>query len=349
MHDARARTTVVLAAVLASVLPRSAVADAISVRMLTSVPAGQQPKLIVIAAEPVAEVEVQLTRDDGKVIDEAIGTLAAGASRDIVLDGKPGKHQYTGRIRCTSGGRQLSNQISFETVVAGVLSVSLDKARVDLPRGRLELMVSIPEGNVALRIFSATDNAVLVEDEQSFSEHAATEPLVVKWDPPGKGAEIGRIDVRVSDPAGAFQAFSLFPWSVLIPHEEVTFATDSAAIAASEAPKLQTSLARISDALEKYKDLGAIKLYIAGHTDTVGAAKYNLALSLKRAQTIAAWFRKMGLALPIAFEGYGEQALRIATPDNTDEPRNRWVDYILSVEEPVLRATDFKPVWKSLK
>src|SRR5450631_2388632 len=228
MHDARARTMVVLAAVLASVLPRSAVADAISVRMLTSVPAGQQPKLIVIAAEPVAEVEVQLTRDDGKVIDEAIGTLAAGASRDIVLDGKPGKHQYTGRIRCTSGDRTLSNQIAFETVVAGVLTVSLDKSRVDLPRGRLELMVSIPEGNLALRIFSATDNAVLVEDEQSFSEHAATEPLVVKWDPPGKGAEIGRIDVRVWDAAAAFQ-ISLFPWSVLIPHEEVTIAAESVA------------------------------------------------------------------------------------------------------------------------
>jgi outer membrane protein OmpA-like peptidoglycan-associated protein len=243
----------------------------------------------------------------------------------------------------------LSNQISFETVVAGVLSVSLDKARVDLPRGRLELMVSIPEGGVALKVFSATDSSVLVEDEQAFSEHAATEPLVVKWEPPAKGTEIGRIDVRVSDPAGAYQMFSLFPWSIYIPHEEVTFATDSAAIAASEAPKLQSSLAKITEALEKHKDLGPIKLYIAGHTDTVGAAKYNLALSLKRAQAIAAWFRKMGLALPIAFEGFGEQALRIATPDNTDEPRNRRVDYILSVEDPVLRATDFKAVWKSLK
>ena len=353
MHDARARIlvglAVVFAAAVAGALPRTAAADAISVRMVTSVPAGQQPKLTVIAAEPVAEVEVQLSREDGKVVDEAIGALAAGASRDILLDGKPGKHQYSGRISCTSGGRPLSNQISFETVVAGVLSVSLDKSRVDLPHGRLELMVSIPEGSVSLKVSSATDNSVLVEEEQSFSEHSATEPLVVKWDPPSKNTEIGRIDVRVSDPAGAYQTFSLFPWSIYIPHEEVTFATDSAAIAASEAPKLQSSLAKITDALEKHKDLGAIKLYIAGHTDTVGAAKYNLALSLKRAQAIAAWFRKMGLALPIAFEGFGEQALRIATPDNTDEPRNRRVDYILSVEDPVLRATDFKPVWKSLK
>jgi outer membrane protein OmpA-like peptidoglycan-associated protein len=330
-------------------LPRAAAADAISVRLVTSVPAGQQPKLTVIAAEPVAEVEVQLNREDGKVIDEAIGALAAGASRDILLDGKAGKHQYSGHLSCKSGSRSLSNEIAFETVVAGVLSVSLDKSRVDLARGRLELMVSIPEGSVTLKIFSATDNAVLVEDEQSFSDHAAAEPLVVKWDPPGKGTEIGRIEVRVSDPAGAFQTFSLFPWSIYIPHEEVTFATDSAAIAANEVPKLQASLAKITDAVEKHKDLGAIKLYIAGHTDTVGAAKYNLALSLKRAQSIAGWFRKNGLSLPIAFEGYGEQALRVATPDNTDEPRNRRVDYILSVEDPVLRATDFKPTWKVIK
>jgi outer membrane protein OmpA-like peptidoglycan-associated protein len=148
---------------------------------------------------------------------------------------------------------------------------------------------------------------------------------------------------------GAFRSFSLFPWSVYIPHEEVNFATDSSAIAASEAPKLQASLTKIGDALAKHKDLGAIKLYIAGHTDTVGAAKYNLGLSLKRAQAIADWFRKNGLRIPIAFEGFGEQALRITTPDNTDEPRNRRVDYILSVEDPVLKATDFRPVWKMIK
>jgi outer membrane protein OmpA-like peptidoglycan-associated protein len=155
--------------------------------------------------------------------------------------------------------------------------------------------------------------------------------------------------VRVSDPTGAFRSYSLSPWSVYIPHEEVAFATDSAAITTAEAPKLEASLAKISDALAKHKELGGIKLYIAGHTDTVGTNKYNLALSLRRAQAIASWFRKKGLALPIAYEGFGEQALRAATPDNTDEPRNRRVDYILSVEDPVLRATDFRAAWKLLK
>jgi outer membrane protein OmpA-like peptidoglycan-associated protein len=246
-------------------------------------------------------------------------------------------------------GKPSATQVMFETVVAGVMTVSLDKSRVDLVHGRLEMQVSIPEGKVALKILSATDGATLVEHEQSFSDHASRDPLVVQWDPHAKDAEVGRIDVRVSDATGAFQSFSLFPWSIYIPHEEVAFATDSAAIAPTEIPKLQASLAKIADALAKHQDLGAIKLYVAGHTDTVGASKYNLGLSLKRAQSIAGWFRKSGLRIPIAFEGFGEQALRIATPDNTDEPRNRRVDYILSVEDPVLRATDFRPVWKSIK
>jgi hypothetical protein len=65
---------------------------------------------------------------------------------------------------------------------------------------------------VELKILSATDGATLVEHEQSFSDHALRDPLVVTWDPQAKDAEVGRIDVRVSDPSGAFQSFSLFPW-----------------------------------------------------------------------------------------------------------------------------------------
>ena len=323
-------------------------ADAISVKWLSTVPAGQSPKLTITALQHVDKVEVLLNRDDGKTVDETIGELGAGGWRDVMLDAAVGKHKYSGRITCVSNGEPSATQVSFETVVVGALTVGLDKSRVDLVRGRLELQVSIPEGKVELKIISATDGATLVEHKQSFSDHAPRDPLVVKWNPPAKDAEVGRVDVRVSDATGAF-LYSLFPWQVYIPHEEVNFATDSAAIAPTETPKLQASLAKIADAFAKHKDLGPIKLYIAGHTDTVGKNQYNLGLSRKRAQSIAGWFRKNGLRIPIAFEGYGEQALRIATPDNTDEPRNRRVDYILSVEDPVLRATDFRPVWKTIK
>jgi outer membrane protein OmpA-like peptidoglycan-associated protein len=351
MHSAllRARLVAMSAWLAALALPLPAWADAISVKMLTQVPAGQAPKLTITASEPVDQVEVLLNRDDGKMVEEQIGDLGAGGWREVMLDASVGKHKYSGRITCVSGGKPSATQVSFETVVSGVLSVVLDKSRVDLANGRMEMQVSIPDGRVELKIISATDGSTLVEHDQSFTDHAAKDPFIVKWAPPPKGAEVGRIDVRVSDASGAFQSYSLFPWSIYIPHEEVNFATDSAVIGVSETPKLAASLAKIADAVAKHKDLGPIKLYIAGHTDTVGAAPYNLALSRKRAQAIAGWFRKNELRIPIAFEGYGEHALRVATPDNTDEPRNRRVDYILSVEDPVLKATDFRSVWKTIK
>jgi outer membrane protein OmpA-like peptidoglycan-associated protein len=164
-----------------------------------------------------------------------------------------------------------------------------------------------------------------------------------------KGTEVGRVDLKVTDASGAFKSFALFPWSIYIPHEEVNFATDSASIDHAEVPKLQASLGKIADALAKHKNLGPPQAVHRGSHRHRRAAAHNLDLSRKRAQSIAGWFRKNGLRIPIAYEGFGEFALLVATPDNTDEPRNRRVDYILSVEDPVLKATEFQAVWKLIK
>jgi len=66
---------------------------------------------------------------------------------------------------------------------------------------------------------------------------------------------------------------------------------------------------------------------VVGHTDTVGDEKLNAALSLQRAEAIATLFTE---ALPdadkISIESHGEKNLLVATPDNTDEPKNRRVE-----------------------
>jgi outer membrane protein OmpA-like peptidoglycan-associated protein len=348
MNHARLRPLALLAATALWLAPGLALADPMALRLATSVPLGQQPRLIVTANQTLDKVEVALARDDGKSVEESFGPLEAGVSHEVVFDGKAGKRHYQGRVTCAVGKRTWTSEVSFDTVVAGVLRVTLDKSHVDLARGRLDLVASVPDGKIQLGIVSATDGKILVEREQPFTDHDVDAPLVVTWDPPGKDAEIGRIEVRVVDPSGAYHLTTLVPWSVYIPHKEVNFANDSSAIAPSEVPKLEASMAKIAEALAKYQAVGPIRLYVVGHTDTVGSAKYNLGLSLKRAQAIAAWFRAGGPDLPIAYEGFGEQALRVRTPDNTSEPRNRRVDYILSVEDPVLPASDFQPNWKTL-
>jgi outer membrane protein OmpA-like peptidoglycan-associated protein len=349
MNHVQPRTWALLVATALWLAPGLLLADPMALRLATTVSPGQQPRLIITANQTLDKVEVTLERDDGKSVEESFGPLEAGASRDVVFDGKAGKRHYQGKVTCAVGQRTWTSQVSFDTIVAGILRVTLDKSHVDLARGRLDLLASIPDGKIQLSIVSATDGKILIEREQPFAEHDTQAPLIVTWDPPGKDAEIGRIEVRVIDPSGAYHLTTLVPWSVYIPHKEVTFANDSSAIAPGEVPKLEASLAKISEALAKYQAVGPIKLYVVGHTDTVGSTKYNLGLSLKRAQAIAAWFRTGAPNLPIAYEGFGEQALRVPTPDNTSEPRNRRVDYILSVEDPVLPASNFQPSWKMLQ
>lgn len=83
-----------------------------------------------------------------------------------------------------------------------------------------------------------------------------------------------------------------------------------------------------------------------GHTDTVGKTDDNRELSLKRAKSIASYFRQRGLKVPVFYEGFGEQSLAVPTPDETAEAANRRAEYIIAVEDPSLTNAPFAPRWR---
>jgi outer membrane protein OmpA-like peptidoglycan-associated protein len=229
-------------------------------------------------------------------------------------------------------------------LAATPLRVEIDSARIDLAGRRLELRMNHPAGQVEVTLMGEEGETPLLQHAQDFRGRAANERLELTWpDPHGK---VARIDIRAHDDKGLWVSQSFAPWWVSIPHQEVNFATDSAEITGAEAPKLEGSLEQIKNALTRYRHIGPIKLYVAGHTDTVGTADYNRQLSRRRARAIAGWFRKHGLPAPVFYEGFGESALKVATADETDEPRNRRVDYILGVSEP-LRPAGGRSSWKS--
>ncbi len=63
---------------------------------------------------------------------------------------------------------------------------------------------------------------------------------------------------------------------------------------------------------------------IFGHTDTKGSSKYNMDLSIKRAESIKQVLLKYGIASNnISILGKGENDLAVDTPDNTKHPANR--------------------------
>jgi outer membrane protein OmpA-like peptidoglycan-associated protein len=226
------------------------------------------------------------------------------------------------------------------------LGLSIDPDRVDLEQGTLELEASRPVVRVTLKVLDVTGK-VLAEVEQRFEATRANQPLSVRW----RGvaaADVARIEVFVYDKDDYYKGMAITPWSFVVPHEEVVFETDSAEIRASEVPKLQASAKLIREVFAKYRALGPIRLFIAGHTDTQGGREHNLALSGKRARAIAGWFRKQGLSLPIAFQGFGEQALKVVTADEVDELRNRRVDYLLGIEPPRFKVSGLAPSWSAL-
>jgi outer membrane protein OmpA-like peptidoglycan-associated protein len=227
------------------------------------------------------------------------------------------------------------------------LRVQVDKSKVDLKAHRLELRMSRQAAKVTIKV-QGDSGAILADEAHDFSGRQAGEALFVTWSP-SSDEPVAKIEVFGWDAFGYYAGVAIVPWAVSIPHEDVKFRTDSAEIDEAERPKLEASFLRVTDALSKHRDLAQVVLFIAGHTDTVGTEAHNLRLSLARAQAIAGWFRRRGLAIPVAYEGFGESALLVKTADEVDEPKNRRVDYILAVDEPTVKTTGFRPGWRRVK
>ena len=63
---------------------------------------------------------------------------------------------------------------------------------------------------------------------------------------------------------------------------------------------------------------------IFGHTDTKGTIKYNMSLSIKRAEAVKEILLSLGItAKNVSVLGKGENQLAVDTPDNTKHPANR--------------------------
>lgn len=105
----------------------------------------------------------------------------------------------------------------------------------------------------------------------------------------------------------------------------VPFAMGSAELTPQALRMLQNLGAALrNDALKPYR------FRIEGHTDTVGSADYNRALSERRAAAVLE-FLVVNYQVDrnrLEAVGEGEAALLVATPDQTPEPRNRRVHVV---------------------
>jgi len=87
------------------------------------------------------------------------------------------------------------------------------------------------------------------------------------------------------------------------------------------------ALATIKQAAYAFKASGTARITATGHTDTSGTPEYNMALSLRRAETVKGALVNEGIpATAIAVVGRGETQLLVQTGDGVREPQNRRVE-----------------------
>jgi outer membrane protein OmpA-like peptidoglycan-associated protein len=94
-------------------------------------------------------------------------------------------------------------------------------------------------------------------------------------------------------------------------------------------PQASATLAKLGKALDS-PSLASYHFRIEGHTDTVGTAEQNKALSQARAEKVASFLESQFGVAPERLQpvGLGEDGLLVSTPDQTAEPRNRRVHVV---------------------
>ncbi|NOK10629.1 OmpA family protein [Corallococcus exercitus] len=326
-------------------LPLPAFAEAIRVSLEGKAALGEGlPALLIHIEEPIAGFEVKLKRSDGKAV-ELKGGGKPGITRRVALEQPEGKFHYEGEltVRFPDNAEPGTLPLSFDTELNGPLKLEVRPEDVDVPGRELRFTLSRPAAKTEVTVTMDTGKTAFAGDVDFKGAPAGT-PLEVKW-LPAEG-KVMHIRLRAYDTSDFYTGVDLYPWQVDIPHEEVTFASGRSDVPPAEKGKLDASYKSITDALNKYGRWASLRLYVLGHTDTVGSTDDNRELSLKRAKSIASYFRQRGLKVPVFYEGFGEQSPAVPTPDETAEAGNRRAEYIIAVEDPSLTNAPFTPRWR---
>lgn len=329
-------------------------AEPMTFNLAGDVQLGKKPQLSVTAGEQVTDIRVELERDDGKHFALKHEGLAKGQTAALAIgDGAAGKASYTGTLSAqVAGGKRWTEQLTFSTLVrGGPLKVTYDADHLDLDTHVVRFKLS--------RTAASAEVSAIGEDGGELGTGSATyktEPAdgwqALTWTQPAS-TRVMMLKLRIVASDGQAVKVELIPWSVNVEHEDVNFNTDSAKIDPSETAKLDASLAKIALVVKRGEKFMPMRLYIAGHTDTVGPNAKNRKLSLARALAIGSYLKKQGLKISIAVSGFGEEVLKVKTADNTDERANRRADYVIG---PASGAPPFKGAylkvktdWKQLK
>ena len=318
--------------------------NALDVEVRGTVKRGEKPAVILIVNQPLRAVNLRL---EGK---------GAGAPEKPIQLGKtnlrPKKRvtfplpaqtraetiHWSGALDVVfHNGSEGSLPLTFSTQAFSTIQLTMTRADLQLEKHQMTFRADQQIRTVTVLV-TGDDGEDIASLEKTLDTHEAGAPITVSWTPQ-TASPVLRIRVNVIDTAGFHQQVDYYPWQIHIPHEEVLFPSGQAQILPEEEPKLEAVLPLIEETQKRYGKAiemtgETMKLFIIGHTDTVGRKRSNVALSRQRAAAIASWFRGRGVRMGIYYRGFGESRPKVSTPDETPEAQNRRVDYTVALQSP---------------
>jgi len=92
----------------------------------------------------------------------------------------------------------------------------------------------------------------------------------------------------------------------------------------------------LAEAIKAVAEVQPVEIFVAGHTDTVGASAYNLRLSQRRAEAVSAALTKAGIKNTVLdVKYYGKTQPAVPTKDNVKEAKNRRAEILFETETTV--------------
>jgi outer membrane protein OmpA-like peptidoglycan-associated protein len=199
------------------------------------------------------------------------------------------------------------------------------RSTVTYQDGTQVVTVAAPDGRILRRTRYLADGRefLLIDDTREVAPVRVSELPKVKAPKASNSNDPLRLALLAAASAPTDRMFSLAQIRQidavrkLVPEisvEAVKFATGSAVIRPEEA----RSLSALGQAIREAIDANPAEIFLVeGHTDAVGNAGYNLALSDRRAETLALALTEYFDVPPenLVVQGYGESDLKIATPE----------------------------------
>lgn len=270
---------------------------------------------------------LDLRVDCGGKVQERHGPARAGEKIDLTFDVPLGQHTCRGSLAGEfADGTAGDAPLSFQITMLPPMKIQLLGESLDLSARHATIKLDRKASKVEVAALGA--KSVELATGLLPTQAAPGTPIDVEWGPPS--GEPIKLRIRAFDEHGFWSELLVSVWSYVIPHEDVVFATNASAIDPAEEYKLEAALVEAKKVVAKYEGEVAVRLYVGGHTDTVGDREMNQKLSEARALSLAKWFKAHQFPGAIYYAGFGEDELAVPTGDGVDEGRNRRAEYVLA-------------------